>query len=133
MFLTWHGRGFVTELRDYCITETFQAGCPDGHVIMIDAALYGRMQLGSCVKIDFGFVGCFRDATFVLDRRCSGRRSCSLRVPEPDLEELRPCNDEFKSYLQASYHCVPGKSLFNLFTTANTVSQRNPIRAYKLG
>lgn len=31
-----------------------------------------------------------------------------MTVPDPALEELKPCNEEVKSYLAVDYHCVPG-------------------------
>ena len=45
-------------LRDYCQFEDFHAECPDGQVIQMTHAQYGRMELGRCVEADLGFVGC---------------------------------------------------------------------------
>src|SRR5277367_583138 len=97
---------------EYCLTEQFQAICPTGqdHVIMMTSALYGRMRIGRCVKTDFGFVGCQADVLHVTDLRCSGRRKCSFLVPDPLFEKTKGgCNEEFKSYLEAAYICIPGK------------------------
>ena len=90
--------------------ETMQAKCEDNSVILLRYAMYGRMRLGRCVKTDFGFVGCAEDVLPVADGRCSGRRSCVIRVPDPIFENTRPCNEEFKSYLEAHYDCIPGIS-----------------------
>ena len=98
-----------TETGDYCLTESFQGSCSEDEVIMMDEALYGRMSLGRCVKTDFGFVGCSTDVLGLADTRCSGRRRCVIRVPDPLFEDTRPCNEEFKSYLKASYSCVRGE------------------------
>jgi len=57
-----------------------------------------------------GHLGCQVDVLSLADRRCSGRRSCLIRVPDAELESRRPCLRELKTYLFASYRCVPGKS-----------------------
>ena len=36
---------------DYCMTEKLQANCAQDEVIVMQAARYGRMQLGRCVKV----------------------------------------------------------------------------------
>ena len=76
---------------------------------MIRTARYGRMRIGRCVKTDFGFVGCYADVADIVATRCSGRRRCSLRVPDPLFEKTTGCNAEFKSYLEVSYTCAPGR------------------------
>lgn len=91
------------------MTESFQATCAEDEVIIMETALYGRMSLGRCVKTDFGFVGCSTDVLDLADSRCSGRRRCRIAVPDPLLENTKPCNQEFKSYLQTSYSCVRGR------------------------
>ena len=49
-----------TELRDYCVKDIFHAECPMGEVIEVEEAQYGRMKLGTCLKLDIGFMDCFR-------------------------------------------------------------------------
>ena len=44
--------------KEYCEMETFTAKCWENEVIMMQSALYGRMKIGKCVKLDFGFMGC---------------------------------------------------------------------------
>ena len=36
---------------DYCMTEKLEANCAQDEVIVMQAARYGRMQLGRCVKV----------------------------------------------------------------------------------
>ena len=93
---------------DYCDTETFRADCARDEVIVMRSALYGRMALGRCVETEMGHIGCHRDVLTPVDRRCSGRRRCELRIPDAELESTRPCLRELKSYLEAAYSCVPG-------------------------
>jgi len=92
--------------KEYCYYETFDARCSDDEVILMTSALYGRMRFGRCVKTNFGFMGCFTDVLDLLDRRCSGRRSCSVEVVEPTFDGVRPCNKELKCYLEVDYRCI---------------------------
>jgi len=79
------------------------------------SALYGRMRFGRCVKTNFGFMGCFTDVLDLLDRRCSGRRSCSVEVVEPTFDGVRPCNKELKCYLEVDYRCIRSTCVFELW------------------
>jgi len=97
---------------EYCELQTLNARCRHGNeVVVMETALYGRMRLGSCVVADLGFVGCSTNVLSVLDARCSGRRHCTVRVPDQDLAAIRPqpCLTELKSYLEASYRCQKGQ------------------------
>jgi len=80
-------------------------------VILMTSGRYGRMRLGRCVRVDFGFVGCSSDVIDVLDRHCSGRQECSLRIPDPEMDERRPCLSDLTRYLEASYRCIPGQTV----------------------
>ena len=94
---------------EFCQHEVFEGRCDNDHVLLITRAQYGRMSLGKCVKTDFGFVGCFDDVTDVLDRKCSGRHTCDVTIADPNFDNKRPCNDEFKNHLEVWYQCVPGE------------------------
>lgn len=94
---------------EYCDTEVFRAECPEGDVILLDRALYGRMRIGRCVEVDVaGYVGCMTDVLQMADRRCSGRRVCEIRIPDAEFEATGPCLKELKTYLEAAYSCVTG-------------------------
>ena len=75
-------------------------------VIVIQRALYGRMRLGRCVLRDYGYVGCFADVVAHMDVICSGRRACSIRIPDAMLDRANPCPKDFKTYLLIDYDCV---------------------------
>jgi len=97
---------------------------------MIERAAYGRMRLGRCVETDMGHVGlrvgtdmghvglcletdmghvgCQSDVLATADRRCSGRTSCEIRVPDAELEKTGPCLRELKTYLEITYRCLTG-------------------------
>jgi len=97
---------------EFCELQTLNASCRQrDEVVVMETARYGRMRLGSCVVADLGFVGCSRNVLSVLDARCSGRRQCTVRVPDQDLAAIRPqpCLTELKSYLEASYRCQKGQ------------------------
>lgn len=51
----------VAEVKEYCQFEAFNVTCPWEHVIVMRSALYGRMNVGKCVKGDYGFIGCKSD------------------------------------------------------------------------
>ena len=48
--------------QESCQADMFTATCEDGHVIIMQSALYGRMKQGRCVKGDYGHLGCSRNA-----------------------------------------------------------------------
>ena len=50
---------YVLELQDYCIEDGFHAGCAVGEILLIQEALYGRMEFGTCLKYAMG-VNCQR-------------------------------------------------------------------------
>ena len=50
----------VLVLHDYCEKDFFPAECPPGQIIIIEEARYGRMELGSCIIADFGYLNCYR-------------------------------------------------------------------------
>ena len=77
-------------------------------MILMTSGRYGRMRIGRCVRVDFGFVGCYSDVIDVLDRHCSGRTECQLRIPDPEMDERRPCLSDLTRYLEASFRCIPG-------------------------
>ena len=55
--------------QDACQWESYKAECGADEVVVIEAALYGRMSYGRCVKRDYGYVGCFADVTPQADAR----------------------------------------------------------------
>jgi Galactose binding lectin domain len=95
---------------EYCLTESFIAQCPDHEMILVERALFGRMELGRCVTRNYGHLGCSVDVLSYVDAACSGLRQCELSVSDPVLVRTKPCPPDFSSYLDATYRCVPGNS-----------------------
>ena len=102
MILTFSG------VKEYCLWETFNASCPEGHVIIMTSARYGRMKLGRCLSTDY-YVGCEADVRDRVDARCSGRQNCSIKIPDPDLFKVQTCRRDLNAYLEASYECMQGR------------------------
>jgi len=94
----------------YCETETFNATCDaPGDVILVTHALYGRMRLSRCTKIDYGHIGCSSDVTELADSRCSGRQACEIAIPDALFAKSQPCPEDLKPYLEVGYTCLTGK------------------------
>lgn len=100
---------FCLESKEFCHNDDFVAECPEpDEVILMTSALYGRMSLGECVKQAFGFLGCYSDVITYAHERCSGRKSCLIRIPDAVLDRTKPCNEDLKSYLDTTYDCIRG-------------------------
>ena len=87
-------------------------------------AQYGRMRISRCVKLDYGHLGCEADVLELADARCSGRRRCEIRIPDPEFAKNKPCPEDLKPYFEAAYKCVKGTKIppdFTLSTNFNSV------------
>jgi len=105
-------------LKEYCGFDTFHPKCLGKEVIVMDAAVYGRRRLGRCVQAsdveELGeqsrYIGCFTDVISLVDSRCSGRKECEIRIPDPVLQQATACPlPSLLTYMEASYSCVEGK------------------------
>jgi len=92
---------------EYCHFETFRPRCRwRNEVIVMKTARYGRMRLGRCVS-ESTKLGCSADVLQIVGGKCSGKRECEIRLPDSDLDALKPCG-EMWTYLEASYACMKG-------------------------
>ena len=73
-------------------------------------ASYGRMELGRCVDVDLGYLGCSADVLHIVDKFCSGRQSCQMTVPHSEMNRASQCHNQLTQYLSAEYTCVKGTS-----------------------
>ena len=64
-------------------------------------------DMQSCSSNSFNNIFC-SDIIAILDKMCSGRTSCEVAV-NALVFETKPCPMELRSYLQASYICIPGR------------------------
>ena len=100
---------FKAPVLEYCGGDTFSPSCQEGEILLIHQALYGRMKIGRCVTIDLGYIGCTSDALGWMDRKCSGKTTCEVRVPNRELKENLDCLPvDITHYLEVSSSCVPG-------------------------
>ena len=95
---------------EYCQSDMFEPACGSDEVIVMQTAQYGRIQLGKCLTENFGFMDCKSDVISVLDRKCSGKRQCSVKVEDSVFPAVPACHKDLKSYLAASYSCIRGES-----------------------
>ena len=58
--------GSTTE--EVCRDQTFRASCGRAQVILIESALYGRVELGTCASEDVG-LGCSKDVKDYISSR----------------------------------------------------------------
>ena len=96
-------------VREVCQGEDFMASCKQAEVITIETASYGSMQLGHCLKEDYGHLGCSADVLDHADSECSGKRSCVIKVPNKDMDHARKCSRDLARYLEITYRCKSGK------------------------
>ena len=93
----------------------------------MQSALFGRMTAGRCISDVF--LGCSHSVLPYIDIRCTGHRHCNVDVNS--LEKVaQPCNKDYKSYLDASYSCVPGQFItcehsFIIIMVINPTSKRH--------
>ena len=114
----------VCTVLDLCTPFTHQ------HIWSADILVVKSMKSQESIKItsgkhsndftcfrDYGYVGCEANVMAHMDSRCSGRRSCEIRIPDVTLDRANPCPKDFKTYLHASYGCVKGIVLFSFLIT----------------
>ncbi len=95
-------------------------------MILVQSAKYGRMALGNCITVNYGQLGCHKDVTDIVSRRCAGKVSCSVFVTRYDEELMEgyPCGAELVPYLEIDSSCQAGNTEhFGLSSSRNTVSR----------
>ena len=101
---------FADITGEFCSSESFDIACNLDEAILMQSALYGRMQPGRCISAEYDHsIGCYSDVLHYMDSQCSGRQKCKILIAT--LEAVaQPCQKDFKSYLQATYRCVKGRT-----------------------
>jgi len=108
----------------YCDYETFSARCDStNEVVHVRSAVYGRRSTGRCLepskvidalRQDDRYYGCHADVLSIADRKCSGRHDCTIGLPDPDFEQVTPCYEELRKYLEIGYTCEKGQTVKGL-------------------
>ena len=102
----------MTEIREYCNIEKFNASCDASSVIVMEYAFYGRQRVGRCVQ-DMDVRGkCGVNVLAITDSRCSGRRRCTIRLPDDEMYAIKACSESL-SHLYAAYSCIPGTNHYS--------------------
>ena len=97
---------------EYCHRDTFNATCETNEVVVMQTARFGRMSLGPlCEAGTSATSGAPWTSSNLLDSRCSGHSSCSMKIIDDALYQTHPCPDDTTAYLQASYSCIKGKQI----------------------
>lgn len=97
------------EVEQVCEGETFKATCaqPD-QVLFVQSAQYGRMSASRCLVP--AATDCRLDVLAHLDRTCSGRQSCELKVSvvtdAVGVLQLPVCLRHARGYLEVTYTCL---------------------------
>lgn len=93
---------------EVCHSSVFRATCPDGHVLYVQSARYGRPRASRCVTEGLGYLDCEANVLHVLDSLCSGRPSCEVKVEDATFYGVTPCHQDLKAHLSVIYTCLPG-------------------------
>ena len=92
-----------------CYWSTFRPGCPSHHVIIMQDALYGRMDPTVCYEEgnDEDYSHCTSNVLGLADILCSGRQQCNIDIPNEGFEGAMRCAT--KGYFEGSFNCLPGR------------------------
>lgn len=94
--------------EEVCHSSLFKASCPDGHVMFVQSARYGRFRTSRCITEGLGYLGCETNVLHVIDSLCSGRPSCEVKVEDATFYGVIPCHNDVKSHLSITYSCLKG-------------------------
>lgn len=106
------------------MSEPFQPRCLKTAVPLMKSATYGRMRIGRCITAkeveaqrlavgdDPRYLGCSETVLSILDRKCSGKTECDVRVIDMALEDVEPCFPGLSGYLEVSYDCISSRQLY---------------------
>lgn len=96
--------------EEFCDFDVnFSASCNSGEILQIIWADYGHMEIGKCIKVDIGFLGCKADVTGMLSGRCDGKQACEVSVLDQQFRDTEPCTPGINVYLRVSYACLKGR------------------------
>ena len=88
-----------------CEDEEVNLGCPEGKVIRIVTAMYGRQNQKDCLNWRrFTDTNCKSDQSVVaVKKRCEGKQTCNFTVNNKMFVD--PCPGTYK-YLTFEYQCI---------------------------
>ncbi|KAK2161032.1 hypothetical protein LSH36_122g02075 [Paralvinella palmiformis] len=94
--------------HDVCISENFKVQCQPDEVILMEKALYGRMDTGRCLSQGSDNIGCSNDVLGFLDQWCSGQNMCDF-MPIAKFAQVKTkwCG-QMLSFLRTEHRCLKG-------------------------
>jgi len=114
---------------EVCQWKTFEPSCPPETVVLVVNASYGRRVshllhqrpqaswdsstqvetvVERCIKNAYG-ADCLADVKTYTASRCSGRRRCTVSLPDAELNRSpHGCPTDLTANLEVSYRCLPG-------------------------
>ena len=101
-----------------CSNNYFTPVCNNTQsVLLIQTALYGRMQPGLCRGVSGGLLGCSADVRVFMDEQCSGRTSCNVDADilmdhVNQVEWPTACSPDHVAYLEVTYTCLQGETIW---------------------
>src|SRR6218665_2404945 len=97
--------------KEACVWETFKANCSGNQFLVVEKALFGRFRSSRCFNLTRNEGPCHSDVLLFAERRCSGRRDCTIKLTNENLK-LFPSNCSVYSpkSLQIAYKCIEGKN-----------------------
>ena len=85
--------GFLSGQREeVCFYESLDARCPQGNVIFMEHALFGRMKPTVCYSVGQrdDYSHCTTDVLSLTDQMCSGKQTCQIQVPNEKFDAVMP-------------------------------------------
>ncbi|ELU10349.1 hypothetical protein CAPTEDRAFT_204005 [Capitella teleta] len=125
LYLPQHGSSLINTneiIEETCMLETFSPRCPSSQQIFITRSHFGHIQIGKCVKMDFGQFGCKSDVTDLMRRRCNGKTRCQVEVADEEIVRTQPCVEGLSSYLESAFVCIP--EIISLEHCTNVLADR---------
>ena len=107
-------------VQEVCYLERFQARCQADEVILMKTAMYGQMRPARCYE-DTGDYTCTSDVLAHADKMCSGRRECSIQVPNEHFENSKSCIRSIKGYFEGDYTCTRGKLVKQVYAASKVL------------
>ena len=97
-----------------CEGSEVELECPDGRVIHIVSAMYGRQDTDTCHRNQTEETNCLcHDSLETVTNLCQRKQHCQV-MANNSVFGGDPCPDTFK-YLDIKYQCIPKQGMLDLY------------------
>ena len=101
-------------MEPVCEGSEAKLRCPDGRVIHIVSAMYGRQNDHTCPDDPIKETNCScHDSLETVTSKCQGEPDCQVQA-NSSVFGGDPCPDTFK-YLDIKYQCIPKQGMLDLY------------------